>query len=61
MGIISHSVPEFYEILAHFGQYGPIYQRVAACWKTDAEALVEIRAFDEDLEEYAIISYLLRH
>ncbi|KAF8200274.1 polyketide synthase [Pholiota molesta] len=44
-------ISEFYEILAHFGQYGPIYQRVTACWKTDAEALVEIRAFDEDLED----------
>lgn len=47
----THPPTEFYEILAHFGQYGPIYQRVTACWKTNGEALVEIRAYDKDLEE----------
>ena len=46
----------FYEGFAHFAQYGPTYQRIAAINKgTDAEGrdevLVEVRCYGEDLEK----------
>ncbi|KAF9477477.1 hypothetical protein BDN70DRAFT_994948 [Pholiota conissans] len=44
-------ISHFYDILTHFAQYGPSYQRVTACWKTGRQALVEIRAYDEDLKD----------
>ena len=48
--------PDFYEGFAHFAQYGPTYQRIAAINKgTDAEGrdevLVEVRGYGDDLEK----------
>ncbi|KJA25964.1 polyketide synthase [Hypholoma sublateritium FD-334 SS-4] len=51
-----------YSVLNHFSRYGPVFQRVNACWRSNTEALVEIRAYDadlEDLDKYVIHPALL--
>ncbi|THH18839.1 hypothetical protein EW146_g2208 [Bondarzewia mesenterica] len=39
----------FYETLAYFAQYGPIFRRVIACFTGEDEALVQVRGTDVDL------------
>ncbi|KAK0189611.1 thiolase-like protein [Armillaria mellea] len=43
------NVENFYEALSYFAQYGPPYQRVAACWMNEQEGLFQIRAADEEM------------
>ncbi len=52
----SNDFTDFYDGFAHFAQYGPTYQRIAAINKgTDAEGrdevLVEVRGYADDLEK----------
>jgi hypothetical protein len=42
---------EFYTTLGYFANYGPIFQRVTACYKGEDEALVQIRGASSDLHE----------
>ncbi|KAK0216124.1 putative polyketide synthase [Armillaria fumosa] len=43
------NVENFYEALTYFAQFGPLYQRVAACWMNEQESLFQIKAADEEM------------
>ncbi|KAF8525874.1 hypothetical protein BU17DRAFT_83380 [Hysterangium stoloniferum] len=45
------STSGFYSTLSYFANYGPMFQRVKACWKGIDEALVEVRGADVDLPD----------
>ncbi|EIN05353.1 polyketide synthase [Punctularia strigosozonata HHB-11173 SS5] len=43
----------FYEQLATFAQYGPLYRRIVACYKGQDEGLSLVRGFGDDLAEWS--------
>ncbi|KAK0453924.1 hypothetical protein EV421DRAFT_720319 [Armillaria borealis] len=42
-------VNNFYETMAYFAQYGPMYRRVTAYWKNKQESLIQVMGADEQM------------
>ncbi|KAK0190671.1 hypothetical protein F5146DRAFT_1194907 [Armillaria mellea] len=42
-------VNNFYQTMAYFAQYGPMYRRVTACWKNKQEGLIQVTGADEQM------------